>query len=258
MEYHNLSVEKENRIVVVTIDRPKFLNALNTETLKELEDCLKALNEDPSVRVVLITGKGKSFVAGADVKEMHGMNEREAFHFSLLGHRVLVLIQEMDKPVIAVVNGFALGGGLELAMACDLIIASEKAKLGLPEVNLGVFPGFGGTQRLARLVGTLKAREMIFTGEAIDARTAREIGLVNQVLPDDELLMKAKELAQRIAEKSGNALALAKKAVNQGREEMGLSSGLALERELFARSFTHPDQKEGMTAFVEKRKPKFQ
>jgi enoyl-CoA hydratase len=163
----------------------------------------------------------------------------------------------MDKPVIAVVNGFALGGGLELAMACDLIIASEKAKLGLPEVNLGVFPGFGGTQRLARLVGMLKAREMIFTGEAIDARTAHEIGLVNQVLPDDELLMKAKELAQRIAEKSGNALALAKKAVNQGREEMGLSSGLALERELFARSFTHPDQKEGMTAFIEKRKPKF-
>jgi enoyl-CoA hydratase len=186
------------------------------------------------------------------------MNEREAFHFSLLGHRVLELIQEIDKPVIAVVNGFALGGGLELAMACDLIIASEKAKLGLPEVNLGAFPGFGGTQRLSRLVGMLKAREMIFTGEAIDARTAREIGLVNQVLPDDELLMKAKELAQRIAEKSGNALALAKKAINQGREEMGLSSGLALERELFARLFTHPDQKEGMTAFVEKRKPKFQ
>ena len=258
MEYINLSIEKEERIAVVTIDRPKALNALNTETLKELENCLKVLRDDSGVRVILITGRGKSFVAGADVKEMQEMTSKEALAFSRLGHRVLDLIQEMGKPVIAVVNGFALGGGLELAMACDLIVASEKAKMGLPEVNLGVFPGFGGTQRLPRLVGMLKAREMIFTGEAIDARTAQEIGLVNLIIPDDELLLKAKELAKRIAEKSSNALALAKKAINQGREEMGLSSGLALERALFARSFTHPDQKEGMSAFMEKRKPKFQ
>jgi enoyl-CoA hydratase len=257
MEYYNLLVEREGRIAVVSINRLKFLNALNTETLKELEDCLQAFNRDDDVRVILITGKGKSFIAGADVKEMKEMNRREALTFSRLGHRVLDLICEMDKPVIAVVNGFALGGGLELAMACDLIIASEKAKLGLPEVNLGVFPGFGGTQRLSRLVGVLKAREMIFTGDAIDAKTAQEIGLVNQVLPDEKLLMKTKELAKRMAEKSRKALALAKKAINQG-GEMSLSSGLALERELFAWCFTHPDQREGMSAFVEKRKPKFQ
>jgi enoyl-CoA hydratase len=256
MGYQNLLVEKEDRIAVVSINRPKFLNALNTETIKELGECLKILNRDDEVRVVLITGKGKSFVAGADVKEMKGMTRKEAFTFSRMGQRVLDQIQEMDKPVIAVVNGFALGGGLELALACDLIIVSEKAKMGLPEVNLGVFPGFGGTQRLPRLIGMLKAREMIFTGEAIDARTAKEIGLVNQVMPDDELLTKTKELAKKIAEKSRQALKLAKKAINQGKE-IGLSSGLALERELFSQCFTQPDQKEGMAAFVEKRKPKF-
>jgi enoyl-CoA hydratase len=257
MEYYNLLVEREDRIAVVFINRPKFLNALNTETLKELEKCLKVLNGDDTVRAVIITGKGKSFVSGADVKEMKEMTKQQAFTFSQLGHGVLDLIQEMDKPVIAAVNGFALGGGLELALACDLILASEKAKLGLPEVNLGVFPGFGGTQRLSRLIGMLKAREMIFTGDAIDARTAKEIGLVNQVLGDDELLIKTKELAKKMAEKSGEALKLAKRAINQG-GEMALSSGLALERELFAQCFTHPDQKEGMSAFIEKRKPKFQ
>jgi len=258
MTYQNLSIAKEDRIAIITIERPKALNALNTETLKELEDCLRSLSKDPAVRVILITGKGKSFIAGADVKEMQEMNSKQALVFSSLGHRVLDLIQEMEKPVIAVVNGFALGGGLELAMACDLIVASDKAKLGLPEVNLGVFPGFGGTQRLPRLVGILKAREMIFTGEAIDARTAQEIGLLNLVVPDDDLLTKTKELAKKIAGKSENALALAKKAISQGVGEMGLSSALALERDLFARSFAHPDQREGMSAFIEKRKPRFQ
>ena len=256
MEYHNLVVEKEERVAVIFIDRPRFMNALNTETLKELEHCLRSLDERDEVRVVLMTGRGRCFVAGADVKEMQGMSPEEAFHFSRLGHRVMDLIQEMGKPVIAVVNGFALGGGLELALSCDLIIASEKARLGLPEVNVGVFPGFGGTQRLSRLIGMSKAKEMIFTGEAVDSKRAYEIGLVNQVLPDGELLSRTKELAATMAEKSGEALKLAKKAMNQG-WETSLSAGLAVERELFFRCFAHPDQKEGMSAFIEKRKPAF-
>jgi enoyl-CoA hydratase len=256
MEYHNLVVEEEERVAVIFIDRPRFMNALNTETLKELEHCLRSLDEREDVRVVLMTGRGRCFVAGADVKEMQGMTPREAFNFSRLGHRVMDLIQELTKPVIAVVNGFALGGGLELALSCDLIVASEKARMGLPEVNLGAFPGFGGTQRLSRLIGMSKAKEMIFTGDAVDAKKAYEIGLGNQVLPDGELLSRTKELAATMAEKSGEALRLAKKAVNQG-WETNLSAGLALERELFLQCFAHPDQKEGMSAFIEKRKPVF-
>lgn len=257
MDYQNLKLEIEGKIAVVSIDRPQVLNALNTETLKELKDCLKLLRDDPGVKVILITGKGRSFVAGAEVREMERMSKYEAFTFSQLGQSVMEMFYEMEKPIIAVVNGFALGGGLELALACDLIFASHKAKLGLPEVNLGVLPGFGGSQRLLRLIGFLKAREMIFTGEPIDAETAQKIGLVNQVFPDEELLIRTKEIAKKMAEKSSNALGLVKKAINQG-GEMNLSSALSLERELFARCFLHPDQREGMKAFLEKRKPKFE
>ena len=242
---------------IITINRPKALNALNPKVLKALENALEKAERDEKVKVILITGAGdKSFVAGADIGEMSKMSPSQAREFSKLGQKVLRKIEQMEKPVIAVVNGYALGGGLELAISCDYILASENAQLGQPEVGLGIFPGFGGTQRLVRILGKLRAKELIFWGERISAQKALEIGLVNQVVPQDKLMEKAKELAQKLMSKGLVAIGLAKLAIERG-SELDLDSGLALEQSLFGLCFDTEDQKEGMKAFLEKRKPEF-
>ena len=255
--YENVKLEMDGPIGVITIDRPKALNALNTRTLTELEQVLDAVAIDRTIRAVIITGSGeKAFVAGADISEMANFQPESARRFAALGHRVLEAIEALPFPAIAAVNGFALGGGCELALACDLIYASEKAKLGQPEVNLGVIPGFGGTQRLTRLLGKIRAKEIIFTGEMIDAAKAREIGLVLEVLPPDRLLPHCREVAQRIAEKGPLAVAQAKRVIQYG-ADADLHSANELERQAFAVLCGTADQKEGMRAFLEKRKPAF-
>ena len=242
---------------IIIINRPKALNALNPEVLKALENALEKAETDEKVKVILITGAGdKAFVAGADIAEMSKMSPSQAREFSKLGQRVFRKIEQMEKPVIAVINGYALGGGLELAISCDYILASENAQLGQPEVGLGIFPGFGGTQRLVRILGKLRAKELIFWGERISAQKALEIGLVNQVVPQDKLMEKAKELAQKLMSKGLVAIGLAKLAIERG-SELDLDSGLALEQSLFSLCFDTQDQKEGMKAFLEKRKPEF-
>ena len=242
---------------IIIINRPKALNALNPEVLKALENALEKAETDEKVKIILITGAGdKAFVAGADIAEMSKMSPSQAREFSKLGQRVFRKIEQMEKPVIAVINGYALGGGLELAISCDYILASENAQLGQPEVGLGIFPGFGGTQRLVRILGKLRAKELIFWGERISAQKALEIGLVNQVVPQDKLMEKAKELAQKLMSKGLVAIGLAKLAIERG-SELDLDSGLALEQSLFSLCFDTQDQKEGMKAFLEKKKPEF-
>lgn len=246
-------VQSEDRIALVTIDREQQLNALNIETLRELERELSSLRDDRGIKVVVITGAGsKAFVAGADIAEMKDMNEKQAYEFSGLGHRVFGLLETMPKPVIAAINGYALGGGCELALACDLRFASDRAKLGQPEIGLGIIPGFGGTRRLARLVGRGKALEMILGGEQVNAETALGLGLVERVFPAEELMPKTMEFARRLASYSLRALIAAKTAIGGGDDP-----GLALEQELFAQLFSGADQKEGMSAFLERRQPKF-
>ena len=255
--YHNLRLEVQDGIAEITLDRPKALNALNTPTLSELEQALQVVAGDQRVRVLIITGAGeKAFVAGGDISEMAELQPEGARKFAALGHRVFLALESLPQATIAAVNGFALGGGCELALACDLIYASEKAKLGQPEVNLGVIPGFGGTQRLTRLVGKARAKELIFTGEMIDAAKAKEIGLVLEVLPPDRLLPHCREVAQRIASKGPLAVAQAKRAIEFG-ADADLRSAMELERQAFGLLFGTADQKEGMRAFVEKRKASF-
>jgi enoyl-CoA hydratase len=257
MEYENLLIEKSDGVVTLTINSPRTLNALNSQVLTELECALYELNLDESVKVVILTGAGeKAFVAGADIKEMSEMNSFEAHQFGLKGQRVMMLIEKMTKPVIAAVNGYALGGGLELALACDFIYASEKAKVGFPEVTLGIMPGFGGTQNLARLIGPNKANEMIFTGKMLDAAKAMEWGIVNEVFPAGELLAKARETAGTIAGVGTVGVAYAKDAIANGLN-MGKEDGFRYEASLFGVLFATQDQKEGMGAFVEKRKAAF-
>jgi enoyl-CoA hydratase len=254
MDFINIIVDKEDGVGIVKMSRPTAMNALNTETLGELKEAFAHLNEDDGVKVIIVTGEGKAFVAGADIGEMKDMSADEAKAFSQKGQKVFDLIAEMDKPVIAAVNGFALGGGCELAMACDIRIASEKAKLGQPEVNLGVIPGFAGTQRLSRLVGTAKAKELIFTGDMIDAQTALAIGLVNQVVAADQLMDVCMEMASKIASKGPTAVKLAKRVIDRGIEEE-LFNASERESDLFGKCFDSGEAKEGMTAFLEKRKP---
>lgn len=257
MPYEFITVEKEGKTAVITINRPQALNALNAQVLTELQSALNDIENDANVGAVIITGAGeKAFVAGADIAYMKDMSPLEAKKFSLLGQAVLNKIETMPLPVIAAVNGFALGGGCELAMACDFRIASEDARFGQPEVGLGVIPGFAGTQRLPRLVGKGMAKQLIFTGEMIPAGRAKEIGLVNEVVPKNELLSRAKELANRITANGPIAVRLAKEAINQGLE-MDLDRAGALEADLFAICFSTSDQREGMGAFVEKRKAQF-
>jgi enoyl-CoA hydratase len=252
----HLLVEQDAGIALLTINRPKAMNALNQEVLEELRDVLTTLEQDSHVKVVILSGTGKAFVAGADITEMVNMNPAAALAFSRQGQQVLLTIERMKIPVIAAVNGFALGGGLELALACDFIYASEKARFGFPEVTLGIMPGFGGTQNLARLIGSRRSSEMIFTGKIISAQKALEWGMVNEVLPDDALLAAARQTAELIAVNGLLGVAAAKDALVSGLN-MTKEDGCRYESSLFANLFSTNDQKEGMAAFVEKRKPGF-
>ncbi|GAB6181297.1 short-chain-enoyl-CoA hydratase [Desulfotomaculum defluvii] len=257
MEFNTLLLEKEGNIALLTINRPKALNALNPEVLKELGQAVDVISADDEIFVVILKGAGeKAFVAGADITAMQNMSALEARAFGYLGQEVFKKLEYMEKPVIAAINGFALGGGCEIAMACDIRVASEKSKFGQPEVGLGVTPGFAGTQRLPRLVGKGWAKELLYTADIIGAADAHRIGLVNHVVPEDQLLDFCKAMANRIASKGQVAVRLSKAAVNQGLE-MDVDKGMAYEAEIFGLCFATADQKEGMTAFVEKRKPSF-
>ncbi|QRK06547.1 enoyl-CoA hydratase/isomerase family protein [Archangium violaceum] len=255
MAYENIRLETEDAIAILTIDRPKALNALNSKTLQEIESALNAL--PPTTRALIVTGGGdKAFVAGADIAEMVSITAAQAREFAALGHRVFHTLEQLPIPTIAAVNGFALGGGCELALACDLIYASEKAKLGLPEVTLGVIPGFGGTQRLTRVVGKMRAKELVFSGERLDAAKAKEIGLVLDVLPADQLLAHCKAVAGKILKNGPLAVSQAKRVIEFGADQ-DLRAANELERQGFAVLFGSEDQKEGMKAFLEKRTAAF-
>ena len=257
MAYNTLLYEKENGLGIITLNRPKDLNALNGELLGELGSLLDEIAADESARVVIITGSGdRAFVAGSDVKEMQPKTSVTIREFVLANRLALEKIERLPKPVIAAINGYALGGGCELALACDLRIAAETARFGQPEINLGIIPGAGGTQRLTRLIGMAKAKELIFTGDMIDAGTALSLGLVNKVVPQASLMAEAKTLGAKLAAKSGTALALAKAAVNSAWQTT-LATGLDMEMQNFSLTFATEDQKEGMSAFIEKRKPQF-
>ncbi len=249
----NVRVEVEGPFATVTVDRPKSLNALDSRTLQELERAAGDLAGRTDLRGVIVTGAGeKAFVAGADIAEMNGMDDERARDFGALGQRVMDVISALPVPVVAAVNGFALGGGCELALACDFIYASENARFGLPEVSLGILPGFGGTQRLSRLVGRARAKELIFTGDMIDAARAKEIGLVMDVVPLPKLLPHARAALERIAKKGPLAVRHAKKAIDRG-ADLELAGGLRIEREVFSDLFGSADRREGMKAFLEKR-----
>jgi len=257
MEYTNLLIEKSVGVATLTINRPKALNSLNSSVLDELLDAFTALGRDGEVKVIVLTGSGeKAFVAGADIAEMADLSAQKAKEFSRKGQRLVNLIGQLAKPVIAAVNGFALGGGLEMALACDFAYASENAKVGLPEVTLGILPGFGGTQKLGRLIGRSRANELIFTGRMLTAAEAKEWGIVNAVFPLSELLDKAMETAGKIACNGLLGVAYAKDAVRSGLD-MGEADGMNYESLSFASLFATADQREGMRAFIEKRKPLF-
>ena len=256
MIYKNIIVEKKNGIGSITMNRPQVRNALNIETLEELIKTIQELENDPTIHVAIITGKENAFIAGADIKEMQGMNTLQAKKFGALGHQLMQSIEHSRLPYIAAVNGYALGGGCEMMMACDIILASTNAKIGQPEINLGIHPGFGGTQRLPRLIGTTKAKELLLTGDAIDAQEAFRIGLVNKVVDPEKLMEETEKLAQKILTKSPVQISFIKELVNKG-INMDLPSACALEIASFSASFATEDQKEGMSVFLEKRKPLF-
>lgn len=257
MDYQTLKLERDGGVLVVAVNRPDKLNALDAVVLSELLVALQAAARDDAVQAVVLTGAGpKAFVAGADIATMANMAPLEARAFADVGHAVTEALAGFPKPVIAAVNGFALGGGCELACACDVVYASEKAKFGQPEVKLGVIPGFGGTQRLARIVGLQKAKELVLSGDTIDAAEALRIGLVCAVFPAAELMDAAKALARRMAAAGPVAVAQAKRAMNHG-YDLPLSAAVELEKQTFATLFGTADQKEGMAAFLEKRKPEF-
>lgn len=257
MEFQNLLIEIRDGVALVTVNRPKVLNTLHSALLDELLGSFAALSHDDAVKAIVLTGSGeKAFVAGADIAEMTDFNVQEALSFSRRGQQLVSIIGRMAKPVIAAVNGFALGGGMELALACDFIYASENAKLGLPEVTLGIMPGFGGTQKLGRLLGRNRANELIFTGRLLTAAQALEWGVVNAVFPAAELVARTIEVAGKIAGNGLLGVAHAKDAVRSGLD-MGEADGMDHEAVLFAALFASSDQKEGMRAFTEKRKPAF-
>jgi len=253
----NILIEKQDAIAIITINRPTKLNALNKATIQELHDGFEALNEDKLVKAIIITGSGeKAFVAGADISEFANFSVEEGENLAAQGQALLFdFVQNLNTPVIAAVNGFALGGGLELAMSCHFRVASDNAKMGLPEVTLGVIPGYGGTQRLAQLVGKGRAMEMIMTAGMIDAETAKNYGLVNHVVPQAELLELAKGIATKITKNSSVAIAKAIEAINANYTD-GVN-GYQVEIKNFGASFGTEDFKEGTTAFLEKRKAEF-
>ena len=257
MNYKNLLVEKDKALTVISLNRPQALNALDTPTLLELEQAVASVRNDIETAVLIITGSGeKAFVAGADIAAMETMSAVEGKIFGETGQRVFRAIEELPIPVIAAVNGFALGGGCELAMCCDIRVASEKAKFGQPEVSLGITPGFGGTQRLPRLAGDGMARELIYTGDVIDANEALRIGLVNHVVPAAGLMDYCRKMASRIMDRAPLAVRFSKQAINDGMQ-VDIDRAMTIEADLFGLCFSTVDQKEGMRAFVEKRKAVF-
>lgn len=254
---NNVLFNEKDGIMFVTINRPKALNALNSETIKELGEVISDVEKRKDIKTVIITGSGeKSFVAGADIAEMHSLNAMEGRALARNAQKVFSQIEHMPQVVIAAVNGYALGGGCELSMACDLRVASEKAKFGQPEVNLGILPGFAGTQRLPRLVGKGIAKELIFTTDMIDAQRAYEIGLANKVVKHEELLEEAEKMARKIMSKGMYGVSLAKSSINDGMN-MDTESAYKYEANLFGLCFATDDQKEGMDAFLNKRKAQF-
>lgn len=257
MNFENILVEKENRIAIVTINRPSKLNALNKITINELHEALKGLADDNEIRVIILTGSGeKAFVAGADISEFANFDSSQGAELAAKGQELLFnFIQNLPKPVIAAVNGFALGGGLELAMSAHFRVASDNAKMGLPEVTLGVIPGYGGTQRLPQLIGRGRAMEMILTAQMIDAQKAFAYGLVNEVVPQQELLSYTKTIAEKICKNSPNAIKEAIEAVNANFED-GVN-GYEVEIKNFGNCFGTSEFIEGTTAFLEKRKANF-
>lgn len=257
MEYKNLLFELKEKTAVITVNRPDKLNALNSQTMDELKDVFKSVKNDENVRAVVITGAGeKAFIAGADISELNKLDMISGKNFAEKGQEIFSLIENLTKPVIAAVNGFALGGGCELALSCHIRLASDNAKFGQPEVNLGIIPGYGGTQRLTRLINSGRAMEYILTGDMISADEAYRTGLVNHVYPQQELLSKAVELGNKIAGKAKDAVRYSIEAVNAA-NELSLKEGLLLEAGLFALCCGTDDFKEGTSAFLEKRKPEF-
>jgi len=258
VEYNNLLFSEKNGIATITINRPTKLNALNSETLDELENVFLNLKENKNIHVILLTGAGeKAFVAGADIAELGKCTNNTGEDFAKNGQRVFNLIENLEKPVVAAVNGFALGGGCELALSCHIRLASENAKFGQPEVNLGIIPGYGGTQRLSRLINTGRAAEYILTGDMIPAKEAMRIGLVNKIYSSDELMQKAYELCEKISQKGQVAVRIAMKLI-VSTNNINLEEGLNLEAELFGKCCGSNDFQEGTVAFLEKRKPNFQ
>jgi len=253
--YQTIRYEKNGNIGIATINRPEALNALNSTVISELEQLISEVEKDAELGAFIITGEGRSFVAGADIGEQCPMDLEAGRKWARRGSSVFRRIEKLEIPTIAAVNGFALGGGCELALACDIILASEKAKFGQPEVGLGITPGFSGTQRLPRRVGVAKAKELIFSGKQIGAEEAKRIGLVNEVYAAEELLNKAVEMAKSFTANAPIAVKYSKACIDRGMQ-MDIDNGIALENELFAMCFATEDQKEGMGAFLEKRKEK--
>lgn len=249
--------EQQGHVGIITIDRPDALNALNSQVLSDLDAVLDRVEAEDEIYVVILTGAGRSFVAGADIGEMKGFTSSDGKKFGVRGGNVFLKLENLSKPVIAAVNGFALGGGCELAMACDIRLASEKAKFGQPEVGLGITPGFSGTQRLPRRVGIAKAKELIFSGKMIKADEAEKIGLANAVYAPEELMNGAVEMARSFMKNAPIAVKYSKACIDRGMQ-MDIDDGIALENELFAMCFATADQKEGMTAFLEKRSATFE
>ncbi len=257
MSYANVLFEVQDQVGVLTVNRPKVMNALNPETLQEINQVIQDVRNGDQIRVLVITGAGeKAFVAGADISEFPKINALQARLFARQGQEIFAALEDLPIPVLACVNGFALGGGLELAMSCDFIYASEQAKMGQPEINLGVIPGFGGTQRLSRLVGKAKAKELCMTGAQISAQEARDLGLVAEVYPAQELWTKTMEVAQSLAAKGQVALRGIKETINQGLQ-VDMKTACYIEAQAFAGCFDSQDALEGATAFLEKRKPEF-
>ena len=257
MSFDNLLIERDGAVATVTVNRPKVLNALNTQTLDELRRAILELKGDAAVRVVILTGAGeKSFIAGADINELAVQSPTSGREHAVSGQHVLDLIEQMGKPVIAAINGYALGGGCELAMACTIRIAADTAKLGQPEINLGIIPGYAGTQRLARIVGKGRALELLLTGDQIPAAEAHRLGLVNLVVPAAELMAEVKKLAAALAAKAPVAVRYILEAVNKGLE-MPFAQAQIFEATLFGLVASTSDMREGTKAFLEKRKPAF-
>ena len=256
MTWENLLFRKEGNVGILSMNIPSTLNALSSKVLDELDKAIDSIIEDEDIYVLILTGEGKSFVAGADISEMKDFNFQGGRTFAEKGMKLFRKIELMDKPVIAAVNGYALGGGCELAMCCDIRIASDKAKFGQPEVGLGICPGFAGTQRLSRLVGIAKAKELIFTCDIINGKEAERIGLANKVVAPEELMSTAIDMANKIASKGQIAVRFSKTAIIRG-SESNIETGMIIEKDLFALCFETEDQKEAMVAFLEKRKPNY-